>query len=1004
MADLLRVGGAASARHEIARLSPTTLLRGRLVGVVRDRFERRLTVIEAGAGFGKSTLLAQAVQENRIEQLGTDVLLRVEETDRDPVQLLGGLGAALGVTAGEPTVEHLVDAVWARAPEAVALIIDDAHRLADADAAWDVLRELLDRLPSNGHLVVSGRQAPRLPIARLLSQGDAVVVGEADLAFDDEELTAVAGLNGIAAELVAELPRWPALVTLVGAAGRTASVDYLWDEVLGSLPEERRRLLALAAPFGEVDDDLLRALGGEITAATLVDGMPLIDATDEGSFRLHDLWVDALAGAVDAGARRDGLRAGGTRLLQRGEMGRAAEAFSLAEDEHGLAEVLRAMARRPTIAADLPTAHRVHRLLPSSMQGHPGELYLEATRFFATDERHAAVIFEQAAEAALAIGDVELELLAWWRIVQIANLDTADVQTLPARVAALAAADHPLGRAIESFVESSRRQRAGDSNGALAALRGLDGFAPDQRSISLALRYVDLGRPEALNVSLDEVLASGISDVYAAQAVWLEGQLDPDLAWPFARELPYRAGTIPLATATALRSVVVAVGVAAGAHDEIVPLSAFNRREARTTVLLNEHFAHVAGALVELVTVDEPTAVATFTQLLDTVPLGRWPERPYLSALSVLRGLLPGGEILDDCELGPSLTVAVAAGAALAALRTGDAGPARALPWQQPALLRVHVPPPLLAELALAADATPGAAAVLDSLPHLRTWLRRIADRAAARTATGRRLAERAATKADAMPARPDHDLRIDLFGGLAVRRSDGVAVDGWSRRERVRHLLAYLALGRDVARTTAATDLWPELAPEKALANLRVNLHHLQVALQPDRGDAPPWFLQADASRLRLVRDGVTVDAELVDEAVVAARRAETAGGPSEALRHYERVAELAVDDLLPDVQADWVQHERVRMWSIVHAAAARQGELVLAHGEPEAALVIAVRAQRLDPLSERAHRLAIRCHRALGSTGAAREAAALLRATLIDAGLEPDRETAVLLERIQA
>ncbi|WP_436794235.1 BTAD domain-containing putative transcriptional regulator [Actinospongicola halichondriae] len=1002
MADLSRVGGASSSRHEPTRLAATTLLRGRLVGLLRGRFERRLTVIEAGAGFGKSTLLSQVVRENRIEQHGVDALLRVADTDRDPALLLAGLGAALGITEGVITVDRVADAVWALAPASVAVVIDDVHRLVDAEEACDVLRQLLDRLPSNGHLVVSGRQVPALPIARLLSQDEAVVVTEADLSFTDDELVDMAELRSIPRELVGELPRWPALATLVSAAGRSASIDYVWDEVLRALPDDRRRLLAAVVPFGEVDDDLVRALGGELSAEELVEGVPLVEASEDGSFRLHDLWVDALARTLDDEERNAGLRVGGAMLLARGDVGRAAEAFALAGDEDGLTDVILAIARRPTITADIPEINRVYALLPESMHRRPGARYLEAARHFATDDLQAAAVFAQAAEQARRSGEVEIELLSHWRCTQIADLDIPGGPDLPARVAQLADDGVPLARGIRSFIESRRSQREGDPHVAIGLMGGLDGFEPEQRAISVAIRFVDLGRPEALNASLDEVLASGISDVYAAQAVWMQGQIDPVDAWPFARELPERAKSIPLATATSLRSVVIAMGVAAGAHEEVVALSETNRRAARSTVRLNELFARVAGGLVELVTVDEDTAVTTFARLLDEVPVGRWPERPYLYALAVIRGLLPGGEVLDECDFGPSMTVAVEAGAALAALRSGDAAPAAELPWQSSTLLRVHVPPPLLAELALAAGAVPEAAEVLLSLPHLRTWLRRIADRAPVGGPAGNRLAKAAATRVQAMPSRPPFDVAIDLLGGLALRRSDGRSVDGWSRRERVRHLLAFVALGRDVARSEVAAELWPDLSDEKAAANLRVNLHHLQQALQPDRGDDPPWFLQTDNARLRLVHDGVVVDTELVDAAMVAAVRAESAGIPSEALTNYERVAELTVGDLLPEVSADWVVFERMRLRSIAHAAASRQGELVLARGEPEAAMAIAARAQRLDPLSERAHRLSIRCHLALGSTGAARDAAKLARETMLDAGIALERETEVLLAQL--
>jgi DNA-binding SARP family transcriptional activator len=1001
MADVWRVGDPLASRHQPARVSNSTVLRGRLIGLLRGRFDCRLTVIEAGAGFGKSTLLSQALAENQIEQLGVDTLLRLTERDRDPLQLLGGLAAALAVPHAGATVGRLADAVWSRAPASVAIILDDVHRLGDSADAWDTLRELLEQLPSNGHLVVSGRTAPRLPVARLQSQDDAIVIAESDMAFDDTELAEIAVLRSIAPAVAADLPRWPALATLIAAVGRSESIDYVRDEVLRALPAAQRRLLAAAAPFGEIDDELVGALGGTLGAKELVAGVPLVETTERGTFRLHDLWSDALAGAISADDRTLALRAGGAMLLARGEVGRAAEAFALAADEAGLSDVLLAIARQPTIVADILELDRVHRVLPVSMRSRAGTRYLEAFRTLAIDDRQAAVVFAEAAALARASGEIEMELLCLWRQTQVADLDQPGGPALPRRVVELAAQGFPVACSIRSFVESRRLQSAGDPAGAMACLSGLDGFGPEQQAISVAIRYIDLGRPEALNATLDEVLASGVSDVYAAQAVWMQGQIDPLDAWPVARELPRRADSIPLATATSLRSVITAMGVAAGAHDEIVELSRTNLREARSVSLLNEHFARVAAALVELVTVDEETAVATFTDLLERVPLGRWPERPYLYALALIRGLLPGGDVLDDCQFGPSLSVAVEAGAALAALRAGDAGPAGALPWRSPTLLRVHVPPPLLAELALAADDAPGAHEVLEKLPHLGTWLRRIAERDASSSLVGTRLAERASTRAQRFPVRPTYDIAIDLLGGLTVRRSDGLDVEGWNRRDRVRHLLAFVAMRRSVARNDAAAALWPDLSPEKATANLRVNLHHLQQALQPDRNGAPPWFLQADGTRLGLSHEGVTIDTELVDAAMAEAVRAEAAGLPSAALMHYERVAVLATDDLLPEVQTEWVVYERMRMRSLAQAAASRQGELVLARGEPETALALAARAQQLDPLSERAHRLSVRCHLALGSTGAARDAALHLRTVLLDAGMTPERETSMLLAR---
>jgi len=59
------------------RFAPPTvpegsLLRPRLLALLQDRWQRRLTAVVAGAGFGKTTLLSQAVAENRLTPLGRD--------------------------------------------------------------------------------------------------------------------------------------------------------------------------------------------------------------------------------------------------------------------------------------------------------------------------------------------------------------------------------------------------------------------------------------------------------------------------------------------------------------------------------------------------------------------------------------------------------------------------------------------------------------------------------------------------------------------------------------------------------------------------------------------------------------------------------------------------------------------------------------------------------------------------------------------------------------------
>ena len=82
--------------------------------------------------------------------------------------------------------------------------------------------------------------------------------------------------------------------------------------------------------------------------------------------------------------------------------------------------------------------------------------------------------------------------------------------------------------------------------------------------------------------------------------------------------------------------------------------------------------------------------------------------------------------------------------------------------------------------------------------------------------------------------------------------------------------------------------------------------------------------------------------------------------------------------------------------------SAVDKGAELALARGEPELALETAVDAQSLDQLGERAVRLQILAHEALGARSAAVETADRILERLGAAGLRPEPETRSLVSRL--
>src|SRR5262245_12281270 len=143
------------------------LVRARLLERVGRRFEVPITVVVGGAGFGKSTLLAQAIRANQADPRGVDVWLSCEPGDGDAACFADALVEAIGhgSARGEP-VERVLDALVQAAPIDVCVVIDEIQEISRRSSAAALLGELAARLPAHAHLVLAGRNAPPVALAQ----------------------------------------------------------------------------------------------------------------------------------------------------------------------------------------------------------------------------------------------------------------------------------------------------------------------------------------------------------------------------------------------------------------------------------------------------------------------------------------------------------------------------------------------------------------------------------------------------------------------------------------------------------------------------------------------------------------------------------------------------------------------------------------------------------------------------------------------------------------------
>jgi len=196
--------------------------------------------------------------------------------------------------------------------------------------------------------------------------------------------------------------------------------------------------------------------------------------------------------------------------------------------------------------------------------------------------------------------------------------------------------------------------------------------------------------------------------------------------------------------------------------------------------------------------------------------------------------------------------------------------------------------------------------------------------------------------------------LRIRLVGELGLEL-DGQRLDAPASR-RARSLLAWLAYHPGMhARGRVAAVFWPDVLDHSARASLRTTLTTLRRSL----GDAAGCIV-AGRDRVGIQdREDVWIDVREIG-------RLAAAGRGDEALA-------LSSEDLLTDLDDDWVLEERQAHRDRVAELLAALGEAAEEAGDAEAAVHLARRRLDLDPASEDAARVLMRSLARAGDAAAA-------------------------------
>jgi LuxR family transcriptional regulator, maltose regulon positive regulatory protein len=318
-------------------LRPNVVSRPRLLARLNEGLHRKLTLISAPAGFGKTTLVSQWLAGDSRPA----AWLSLDEGENDLARFLTYLVAAVQTIAahlGEkvlgvlqapqpPPTEALLTALLndiTHLPDPFILLLDDYHVL-DAKAVDQALTYLVEHLPPQMHLVIVTREDPQLPLARLRARGQLTELRATDLRFTPAEAAAflnqVMGLT-LSAEDIAALERrtegWIAglqlaALSLQGQPDATSLIrsftgshhfvlDYLLEEVLGRQPESVQMFLLRTSILdrfcGSLCEDVLMdpAGSGQATLESLERANLFIIPLDNERrwYRYHHLFADLL--------------------------------------------------------------------------------------------------------------------------------------------------------------------------------------------------------------------------------------------------------------------------------------------------------------------------------------------------------------------------------------------------------------------------------------------------------------------------------------------------------------------------------------------------------------------------------------------------------------------------------------------------------------------------------------------------------------------------------------
>ncbi len=314
---------------------PEIVPRQRLLEELNQGLHRKLTLISAPAGFGKTTLIAEWIhgsnkhaawisldeRDNVITRFLTYLIAAFQQFDASiGVDILAVLQAADNPQI-EPILTILINQVTQKTAEFI-LVLDDYH-LISTETIHSAVEFLLEHLPPNLYLVIIGRADPPFSLSRLRASGLLTEFRSNDLRFSEEEIAIFLNdrmgfnlTNKDIKALEARTEGWIASLQLaaISLKGREDKedfisafsgshyyvIDYLVDEVMSHQPDELQFFLLHTSILDRFCASLCNSILEVKNSKDMIERLQeanlfLVQLDDERIwYRYHQLFADFL--------------------------------------------------------------------------------------------------------------------------------------------------------------------------------------------------------------------------------------------------------------------------------------------------------------------------------------------------------------------------------------------------------------------------------------------------------------------------------------------------------------------------------------------------------------------------------------------------------------------------------------------------------------------------------------------------------------------------------------